>query len=255
MKKLVGAFIVIFLFGFLFANCAQKAAETSPAETDNILRYGSLIKLKKEFEERYIILHKYPFPGVLDRLKKCNITNYSIFLLDGILFSHFEYVGSDFEGDMARMADEVTKDWWKLTDPMQEPFETRKEGEWWASAELLYQMDTSKTAYQKAQRRALVGELKDGQLPVFKKYLSEIKGSDEQLLLSHNIQDCTVYEKDGKVYFYYEYVGDDLRADVANLEATVDFQGFRNKIEPLFKSSVGGRKQIFKNMKEVFHMD
>ncbi|MBC8186425.1 L-rhamnose mutarotase [candidate division KSB1 bacterium] len=96
-------------------------------------RFGSLIGVKKEFEERYIILHKHIFPGVLDRIHKCNISNYSIFLKDGILFSHFEYIGSDFAADMEAMADETTEEWWKLTDPMQEPPEDRKEGEWWAS--------------------------------------------------------------------------------------------------------------------------
>ena len=97
------------------------------------MRYGSLIKLRPEWEERYIILHKYTFPGVLERIYKSKIRNYSIFLHEKILFSYYEYAGNDFDRDMAEIAeDPVTKDWWKLTDPMQEPLETRRNGEWWA---------------------------------------------------------------------------------------------------------------------------
>ena len=38
---------------------------------------------------------------------------------------------------MKAIGDETTKEWWKLTDPMQEPLTTRKEGEWWAEMEML----------------------------------------------------------------------------------------------------------------------
>ena len=138
MKKLKFLLIVLTLFNIILLSC-------SPKQKYQVQRYGSVIGLKKEYEERYIILHKHTFPGVLDRLYKCNIRNYSIFLKDGILFSHFEYVGTDFNSDMSAMADETTKEWWKLTDPMQKPIEGRKEGEWWASLDLMYQMDLSKT--------------------------------------------------------------------------------------------------------------
>ena len=67
-------------------------------------RVGSLIKVKPEYEERYIILHKYTFPGVLDRIRKSNIRNYTIFLSDRILFSYYEYVGKNYDRDMKEIA-------------------------------------------------------------------------------------------------------------------------------------------------------
>ena len=33
---------------------------------------------------------------------ECNIANYSIYLKDDLLFSYFEYHGSDFRSDMAK---------------------------------------------------------------------------------------------------------------------------------------------------------
>ena len=98
---------------------------------------GSLIRLRAEYEERYIILHRHVFPEVAERIRKSNIRNYSIFLRDGLLFSHLEYVGSDLSADMAAMGDPVTKEWWKLTEPMQMPLKTRQKGEWWAPATFL----------------------------------------------------------------------------------------------------------------------
>jgi L-rhamnose mutarotase len=75
-------------------------------------------------------------------IRACNIRNYSIYFKDGYLFSYFEYHGDDFEADMKKMAaDPKTQAWWKLTDPCQEPLETRKEGEWWASMEEVFHTD------------------------------------------------------------------------------------------------------------------
>ena len=105
-------------------------------------RYGSLIKLKPEKEAEYRELHTNAWPDVLEMISKCNIRNYSIYFKDGFLFSYFEYHGDDFDVEMKKMAsDPITQKWWKLTDPCQEPLDTRKEGEWWASMEELFHTD------------------------------------------------------------------------------------------------------------------
>lgn len=105
-------------------------------------RYGSLIKLRPEKLEEYKELHAHAWSGVLAMIRTCNIRNYSIYYKDGYLFSYFEYIGDDFAADMAVMAaDAKTQEWWELTDPCQEPLETRKEGEWWASMEEFFHTD------------------------------------------------------------------------------------------------------------------
>ena len=38
-------------------------------------------------------------------------------------------------------ADKTTQKWGKLTEPMQEPLDTRKPGEWWASMEEVFHTD------------------------------------------------------------------------------------------------------------------
>lgn len=105
-------------------------------------RYGQVIKVKPEFLEKYKALHADPWPEVNEMIKKCNIQNYSIFYRNGYLFSYMEYVGDDFEADMAKMAaDPMTQKWWKETDPCQMPVEDAREGEWWADMEEVYHLE------------------------------------------------------------------------------------------------------------------
>jgi L-rhamnose mutarotase len=74
-------------------------------KSPKVQHLGSIIKLRPEFEEQYIILHKHTFPGVLQSIRRCNIRNYSIFLEDGILFANLEYVGDNYAADMAAIGD------------------------------------------------------------------------------------------------------------------------------------------------------
>ena len=46
-----------------------------------------------------------------------------VFLHGDLVFSYFEYVGEDYEADMAKMAeDPVTQDWWTHTHPCFETY-------------------------------------------------------------------------------------------------------------------------------------
>jgi L-rhamnose mutarotase len=105
-------------------------------------RYGQVIGVKPEQFERYKKYHAAVWPEILDMITACNIQKYSIFHKDGTLFAYFEYTGSDFSADMARMAaDPKTREWWALMEPMQEPLATRAEGEWWASMEEVFHLE------------------------------------------------------------------------------------------------------------------
>ena len=107
-------------------------------------RYGSVIGLSEEGKAEYRRLHAAVWPGVLAKIAECNIRNYSIFLKqpENLLFSYFEYHGSDFVADMAAMAaDPRTQAWWDVCMPMQAPLATRKEGEWWADMTEVFHVD------------------------------------------------------------------------------------------------------------------
>lgn len=92
----------------------------------NVRRVGMVTGLKADKLITYKALHAKAWPGVLKEIKACHIRNYSIYLkkIDTAyyLFSYFEYTGGDYDADMKKMAaDSLTREWWKLTDPCQQP--------------------------------------------------------------------------------------------------------------------------------------
>jgi L-rhamnose mutarotase len=75
----------------------------------DVRRVASVIRLRPE-KEADRALHADAWPGVLDTLRAANMTNYSIFLRNGLLFSYLEYAGDDDLADTARIAaDETTR--------------------------------------------------------------------------------------------------------------------------------------------------
>jgi len=105
-------------------------------------RHGSMIGVKLDKLEEYKRYHAEVWPEILDMIRQCNVRNYSIYYKDGLLFSYFEYIGDDFDADMAKMAaDPWTQEWWEIMMPMQIPLKTRAEGEWWAEMQEVFHTD------------------------------------------------------------------------------------------------------------------
>lgn len=75
-------------------------------------------------------------------ISECNIRNYSIFERDGLLFAYFEYIGRDWDADNAKMmADPVTRKWWELTDPCQQPVSGHEGARPWATMTEVFHHD------------------------------------------------------------------------------------------------------------------
>lgn len=105
-------------------------------------RYAMIIKIKTEKISAYKKLHAAVWPEVIDVMRQHHIKNYSIYLKENLLFGYLEYHGDNYTADMQQIAaQEVTQRWWKLTDPCQEPFSSRQQGEWWTTMEEVFHMD------------------------------------------------------------------------------------------------------------------
>lgn len=123
---------------------ASGAPDVSGASAAPVKRFGMVTGLKPDRVDYYKQLHAAAWPGVLQKIKECNIRNYSIYLQKigeaYFLFSYFEYTGSDFDADMQKMAaDSTTRRWWKETDPTQLPLpETAAEGGIWTNMEEVF---------------------------------------------------------------------------------------------------------------------
>src|ERR1700744_5695857 len=106
-----------------------------------VQRMGMCIGLNAEKIAEYKRLHADVWPDVLARISASNIRNYSIFLREpeNLLFAYWEYIGTDFAADMAKMAaDPATQKWWDICMPLQNPLPTRADGEWWAGMEEVF---------------------------------------------------------------------------------------------------------------------
>jgi len=105
-------------------------------------RYASVIGIKPENRAEYERLHADVWPEILAKIYECNIRNYSIYRYGELLFSYFEYIGKDFDDDMAKMADDpMTQKWWGVCKPLQSPVADRADGEWWAAIPEVFHVD------------------------------------------------------------------------------------------------------------------
>ena len=121
MKSLCG------LLSLLVAVAAAAGCSPSP-----VRRVGMVIGIRPEKIAEYKALHAASNPGVRDLLSKYHMTNFSIHLRqvdDGkcYLFGYYEYDGTDYEGDMSRLAAEPrNREWLAVTDPLQVPLPGQK---------------------------------------------------------------------------------------------------------------------------------
>lgn len=107
-------------------------------------RMGMVIGVKSETIAEYKRLHAAVWPEILALISDCNIQNYTIFLREpeNLLFGTWEYHGTDFAADMAKMAgNPKNKEWWAVCMPCQQPLESRADGEWWAMMEEVFHHD------------------------------------------------------------------------------------------------------------------
>jgi L-rhamnose mutarotase len=107
-------------------------------------RMAMVLGLKADAVAEYKRIHAAVWPDVLAMITECGIRNYSIYLKEpeNMLFGYWEYHGTDFTADAARMAaDPKTQEWWAICMPMQAPLDTRKEGEWWAMMDEVFHHD------------------------------------------------------------------------------------------------------------------
>ena len=117
------------------------------AMKNSVQRHGSVVGVKDSMVARYRELHAAAWPEVLAVIQRSHIRNYSIYLrklADGrhYLFSYFEYTGTDFAADMARIAaDPTTQRWWAECVPCLELLPDHAPGEIWSAMEEVFHLD------------------------------------------------------------------------------------------------------------------
>lgn len=99
-------------------------------------RFIMYSELKPEKREEYIELHANTWPEILEIITKCNIRNYSISIRGNELYTYYEYVGEDYDADMAYMdAQPIMLEWWKHTKPC---FKHHDKGEYYEDLQEIF---------------------------------------------------------------------------------------------------------------------
>lgn len=79
------------------------------------IMYSDLLPEKVDF---YIELHQNAWKELLEVISASNIKNYSISVRGTQVFTYYEYVGDDYEADMAKLDNsEVMQRWWTFSKP------------------------------------------------------------------------------------------------------------------------------------------
>jgi L-rhamnose mutarotase len=84
-----------------------------------------VIKAKPGMLDQYTQLHDHTWDQVMAKMFEANMRNFVVYYHEEtqLMFHHWEYVGDDFDADMAKCVnDPIINFWWTHCEPCQEPF-------------------------------------------------------------------------------------------------------------------------------------
>lgn len=98
--------------------------------------------------------------------------------------------------------------------------------------------------------------VKPENLKAYKAYHAAVWPEVLQMITACNIRNYSIFHRDGLLFAYFEYTGDDFEADMAKMAADKVTQEWWAIMEPL-QQPVGNRREgeWWANMEEVFHLD
>ncbi|CDD81860.1 putative uncharacterized protein [Bacteroides sp. CAG:462] len=106
------------------------------------------------------------------------------------------------------------------------------------------------------QRYGSVIKVAPGRLEEYKRLHAAVWNSVKKMIKECNLQNYSIYYKDGYLFSYYEYTGNDYAADMAKMAADPETQRWWTFCEPCqqpLESRAEG--EWWATMEEVFHLD
>jgi L-rhamnose mutarotase len=90
----------------------------------------------------------------------------------------------------------------------------------------------------------------------YKKYHADVWPEVLARIRSCNIRNYSIFHKDGLLFAYMEYIGDDFAGDMAKMAADPKTQEWWAIMEPMQQPLTNRSKgEWWANMDEVFHLD
>lgn len=106
------------------------------------------------------------------------------------------------------------------------------------------------------QRYGSVIKVAPGRLEEYKRLHAAVWDSVKKMIKECNLQNYSIYYKDGYLFSYNEYTGNDYAADMAKMAADPETQRWWTFCEPCqqpLESRAEG--EWWATMEEVFHLD
>lgn len=106
------------------------------------------------------------------------------------------------------------------------------------------------------QRYGSVIKVAPGRLEEYKRLHAAVWDSVKKMIKECNLQNYSIYYKDGYLFSYYEYTGNDYAADMAKMAADPETQRWWTFCEPCqqpLESRAEG--EWWATMEEVFHLN
>jgi L-rhamnose mutarotase len=105
-------------------------------------------------------------------------------------------------------------------------------------------------------RYGQVINIKPGVLEKYKKFHASVWPEVAAMISACNIQNYSIYHKDGTLFAYFEYSGGDFEADMARMAADPKTQEWWDIMKPM-QEPVANRAEgeWWANLEEVFHQD
>lgn len=105
-------------------------------------------------------------------------------------------------------------------------------------------------------RHGQVIRLKPGVLEEYKKYHAEIWPGIASMITQCNIKNYSIYHKDGFLFAYFEYTGDDFEGDMNKMAADPLTQKWWDLMKPMQEPlATRDEGEWWAEMEEAFHQD
>lgn len=105
------------------------------------------------------------------------------------------------------------------------------------------------------QRYASVIKVKPEKLEEYKQLHNEVWPRVLSLIKKYHVENFSIFYRDGYLFSYSEYVGEDYHADMKQISSEPVMQEWFEVCEPCQEPLATAKAEWWANMEEVFHID
>lgn len=106
------------------------------------------------------------------------------------------------------------------------------------------------------KRYGQIIEVKPEHFERYREYHAAVWPEVLQMITACNIRNYSIFHKDGLLFAYFEYVGEDFAADMAKMSADPKTQEWWSVMEPMQNPlKIRNEGEWWANMDEVFYLD